>query len=159
MRDCWRNTIEREMERQLPSQPVCVLIDQHCCRIRLLRDGHIDWQSVSAGHNEACPFGKRLANANTVAPGSRHHRRVTEKRSSHFEKAASPENRRAVLSVSVASGKWFGSFTPNSKGGSLWNFKTRTYLLLQRARLEREEEEEEDEDETVNVRMPRGPRA
>lgn len=82
---------------------------------------------------------------------------MTEKKSSHFEKAASPENRRAVLSVSVASGKWFGSLTArDSKGGSLWNFKTRTYLL-QRARIEREEEEVEDE--TVNVRMPRGPRA
>lgn len=50
---------EREMERELPGrptdQPVCALIDQHCCRIRLQRDGHIDWQSVSPGHNEACP--------------------------------------------------------------------------------------------------------
>lgn len=54
----------------LPGQAVCVLIDQHCCRIRLQRDGHIDWQSVSPGRNEACPPGKRFANANIVAPGS-----------------------------------------------------------------------------------------
>ena len=53
--------------REPPGQAVCVLIDQHCCRIRLQRDGHIDWQSVSPGHNEACPPGKRFANANTVA--------------------------------------------------------------------------------------------
>ena len=70
MRDCERNTAKRKMERGLPGQAVCVLIDQHCCRIRLQRDGHIDWQSVSPGHNEACPPGKRFANANTVAPAS-----------------------------------------------------------------------------------------
>jgi len=57
MRDCERNA---KWNGSLPApagpgQPVCALIDQHCCRIRLQRDGHIDWQSVSPGHNEACP--------------------------------------------------------------------------------------------------------
>lgn len=79
MRDCvgraehgeTRNGTEGEGEwGGLPGQAVCVLIDQHCCRIRLQRDGHIDWQSVSPGRNEACPPGKRFANANIVAPGS-----------------------------------------------------------------------------------------
>lgn len=71
MRDCERNTVKRKMERGLAGrQAVCVLIDQHCCRIRLQRDGHIDWQSVSPSHNEACPPGKRFANANIVAPAS-----------------------------------------------------------------------------------------